>query len=55
VNGASGVAQLSFRLRRFCEGTQAAAATSTFHGISFPGSQAGNVSYFLLNPSYGPL
>jgi len=43
--------QLSFRLRRFCEGSQATSSLATFNGISFPGSQAGNISYFLLNPS----
>ena len=45
------LSQLSFRLRRFCEGTQGASGAAAFNGVSFPGSQVGNVTYFLLNPS----
>jgi hypothetical protein len=43
------VAQFSFRLKRFCTGpTQ---ALSSFNGVSLPGSQIGNTTYFSLAPS----
>jgi hypothetical protein len=47
--------QFSFRLRRYCAppsgGSNNVVETSSFVGISFPGSAVGAVSYFSLTPS----
>ena len=43
--------QFSFRLKRYCSGGSVP-YTSSFNGISFPGSTVGNVTYFSLSPSY---
>ena len=43
--------QLSFRLKRYCD-SGVTPYTSSFNGISFPGSAIGNTTYFTLAPSY---
>jgi hypothetical protein len=42
---------LSFRLRRFCQGTTVTRSASSFNGISLPGTQVGNMTFFALSPS----
>ena len=43
--------QFSFRLKRYCS-VGNVAYTSSFNGISFPGTVVGNTTYFSLSPSY---
>ena len=49
-SGDAGVTQFSFRLKRYCS-TGSTAYTGAFNGISFPGTEVGNTTYFSLSPS----
>jgi len=48
--GVHGGLQFSFRLKRFCS-AGAVPYSSSFNGISFPGSVVGNTTFFTLSPS----
>lgn len=41
----------SFRLMRFCT-TGNTRVTASAYGVSFPGTQIGNVTYYSMSPSY---
>ena len=43
--------QLSFRLRRWCS-TSTSSYSSSFYGVSFPGSVLNSTTFFSLSPSY---